>query len=119
MTTPARNPAGDSPEERDSGLAQERTALSWNRTAVSFVALGGTMLKENVIGGLIILAISPVIWQLGRVTRGTVRPAGERTPAVPVVGATRLFLIAVAIVAVSALCLVVAIVGRSAPGALR
>jgi hypothetical protein len=35
------------------------------------------------------------------------------------VGATRLFIIAVAIVFVALLCLVIAILGRSAPGALR
>jgi hypothetical protein len=36
-----------------------------------------------------------------------------------VVGAARLFLIAISIVAVSLLCLAVAVFGRSVPGALR
>jgi uncharacterized membrane protein YidH (DUF202 family) len=119
MTTPRRDPAGDDPEERDSGLASERTALSWTRTAISFAALGGTVLKENVITGLVILAIAPVIWKLGRVTRVAASGAADRLPATPVVGATRLFIIAVAIVFVALLCLVIAILGRSAPGALR
>ena len=44
-------------------------------------------------------------------------PNGKKT--IQAVGATRLFLITVSIVAVSALCLVIAILGRSAPGALR
>jgi len=105
---------GDDPEERDPGLARERTSLSWTRTAISFAALGGTMLKANVITGLIILAIAPVIWQLGRVSRGT----GVGTD-LPAVGATRLFIITVTIVAVSLLCLVVAIWGEAVPGALR
>ena len=35
------------------------------------------------------------------------------------IGATRLFLIAVSIVGVALLCLIIAILGRSAPGALR
>jgi uncharacterized membrane protein YidH (DUF202 family) len=111
---PGQTRAGDDPEERDPGLARERTSLSWTRTAISFAALGGAMLKENVITGLIILAIAPVVWQLGRVTRGKGGAAG-----LPAVGATRIFIITVSIVAVSVLCLVVAIFGRSVPGALR
>ena len=116
MTAPAGRPrrGGDDPEERDPGLARERTSLAWTRTALSFAALGGAVLKVNVITGLVILAVAPVIWQAGRVTRG-------RSPAtgLPAVGATRLFLIAVSIVAVSLLCLAVAIFGSSVPGALR
>ncbi len=119
MTTPEQDPTADDPEERDSGLARERTALSWTRTAISFAALGGAVLKENVITGLIILAIAPLIWQLGRVTRGVGPGAGDRLPVMPVARATRLFLITVSIVAVSALCLIIAILGRNAPGALR
>jgi len=119
MTSPPREPAGDGPEERDSGLARERTALSWTRTAISFAALGGVVLKQNVITGLIILAIAPVVWQLGRVSRGPAPGAADQLPGRSVVGATRLFVIAVSIVAVALLCLVVAILGRSAPGALR
>jgi uncharacterized membrane protein YidH (DUF202 family) len=111
---PGQPRPGDDPEERVPGLARERTSLSWTRTAISFAALGGAVLKSNVITGLIILAIAPVIWQLGRVTRG--KAAG---PGLPDVGATRIFIITVSIVAVSVLCLAVAIFGKSAPGALR
>jgi uncharacterized membrane protein YidH (DUF202 family) len=107
-------PPGDDPEERDPGLARERTSLAWVRTALSFAALGGAVLKVNVTTGLLILAVAPVIWQAGRVTRGRPSAAG-----LPAVGATRLFLIAVSIVAVSLLCLLVAIFGESVPGALR
>jgi len=106
--------ADDGPEERDPGLARERTSLSWTRTAISFAALGGAVLKENVISGLIILAIVPIIWELGRVSAGR----GPRTGFRPV-GATRMFLICAAIVGMALLCLLVAIFGRSAPGALR
>jgi uncharacterized membrane protein YidH (DUF202 family) len=119
MTTPAPGQAsapdpGDDPEERDPGLARERTTLAWTRTAISFTALGGTMLKENVVTGLIILAVAPVIWQLGRVTRGPVPSAQP-----PAVGAVRLLVITVSIVAVALLCLIVAVFGKSVPGALR
>ena len=109
-----QSPPGDDPEERDPGLARERTSLSWMRTAISFAALGGVVLKANLVSGLVILAIAPVVWQLGRVTRGPGAAAG-----LPVVGATRLFVIAVSIVAVALLCLVIAVFGRAVPGALR
>jgi uncharacterized membrane protein YidH (DUF202 family) len=48
------------------GLAQERTALAWTRTAISFAAVGGIVLKREVIPGLLLLALVPAIWQLGR-----------------------------------------------------
>ena len=104
---------GDDPEELDAGLAHERTSLAWTRTAISFGAVGGAVLKANVATGLIILALAPVIWQLGRASSGGAAGTGR-----PVVSATRLFLITVAIVAVALICLAVAIFGKSAPGAL-
>jgi uncharacterized membrane protein YidH (DUF202 family) len=113
-TGPGQPKAGDGPEERDPGLARERTSLSWTRTAISFAALGGVVLKENVITGLVVLAVAPVVWQLGRVTRGR-GPQAD----LPAVGATRLFVITVSIVAVSLLCLAIAIFGQAVPGALR
>ena len=48
------------------GLARERTQLAWTRTAISFAAVGGVVLKKDVLPGLILLAVSPAIWQLGR-----------------------------------------------------
>jgi uncharacterized membrane protein YidH (DUF202 family) len=111
---PGQPRPSDDPEERDPGLARERTSLAWMRTAISFAALGGVMLRENVITGLVVLAIAPVVWQLGRVSQGS----GSRMD-LPLAGATRLFIISVAIVAVALLCLVVAIFGRAVPGALR
>ena len=117
MTGPTgheRSQPADDPEERDPGLARERTSLAWMRTALSFAAVGGVVLKANVITGLIILAIAPVVWQLGRVTQGGGAGTGLRA-----VGATRLFLITVSIVAVSLLCLAVTIFGEAVPGALR
>ena len=56
--------AGD--EESDPGLARARTSLAWTRTALSFAAVGGVVLKEHLIPGLLIMAAAPVIWQLGR-----------------------------------------------------
>lgn len=111
MTAPqGRGRPDDDPEEQDPGLARERTSLAWARTAISFAALGGAALKANVTSGLLVLAVAPVVWQLGRVSRGR----AMRTD-LPTVGATRLFVIAVAIVAVAILCFLVAIFSRSAP----
>ncbi len=59
----------EDPEDRDPGLARERTSLAWTRTALSFAAVGGVVLKKDVITGLIILAAAPVIWQVGRLAR--------------------------------------------------
>ena len=72
--------AGDDPEEQEPGLARERTTLAWTRTAISFAGLGAVVLKTNWISGLVILAVAPVIWQLGRVTRGQPDPVQDQNP---------------------------------------
>ena len=116
MTTPSGPPAGpgDDPEERDPGLARARTSLAWTRTALSFAALGGVVLKVNVLPGLVILAVAPVVWQLGGVSQGPARRSD-----LSALGAARLFLIAVSVVAVALLSFIVAVFGQSVPGALR
>ena len=110
---------GDDQEEREAGLALERTSLAWTRTAISFGAVGGAVLKANIVTGLIILAIAPVIWQLGRASRGGQGRGAPGRGGLPAVSPTRLFLITVSIIAVALICLGVAIFGKSAPGALR
>jgi uncharacterized membrane protein YidH (DUF202 family) len=110
----ARQPDDRDPEERDAGLARERTSLAWARTAIAFAALGGTVLKVNVVTGLIILAMAPVVWQLGRASY-----RGLPGPGLPAVDATRIRLIAASIVVVALLSLLVALLGHSDPGALR
>jgi uncharacterized membrane protein YidH (DUF202 family) len=107
-------PAEREPEELAPGLARERTSLAWTRTAIAFAALGGAVLKVNVVTGLIILAIAPLVWQLGRISR-----SGSPGTDLPAVGTTRIRLITLSIVAVSVLSLVVALLGHSVPGALR
>jgi Collagen triple helix repeat (20 copies)/Domain of unknown function (DUF202) len=56
--------------QRDAGLARERTSLAWTRTALSFGAVGGVVLKREVIAGLILLAVAPVIYMVGRLAYG-------------------------------------------------
>jgi len=58
------------PAAPDTGLARERTALAWTRTAISFAAVGGVVLKRAVVPGLILLALAPAIYLLGRLAYG-------------------------------------------------
>jgi uncharacterized membrane protein YidH (DUF202 family) len=81
-------------EDGDPGLARARTSLAWTRTALSFAALGGVILKRDLVPGLIIMAAAPVVWQLGRLA--------NHVPG-------RLKLVTVAIVAVALVALVVAV----------
>ena len=69
MTGPAEPSGRDGPEDLDPGLARERTSLAWTRTAISFAAVGGVVLKNDVVAGLVILATTPVIWRLGYLAR--------------------------------------------------
>ena len=105
--------AASETEEGDVGRALERTSLSWTRTALAFAALGGVVLKENVITGLIILAVVPLIWRLGRLPR-----SGSTLGGLPTVG-RRIRMITVSIVGVSLLSLLIAVLGPSVPGALH
>jgi uncharacterized membrane protein YidH (DUF202 family) len=81
-------------EDGDPGLARARTSLAWTRTALSFAALGGVILKRDLVPGLIIMAAAPVVWQLGRLA--------NHVPG-------RLKLVTVTIVAVALVALVVAV----------
>jgi len=103
------DPDEDCDPDEDRGLARERTALAWTRTALSFGAVGGVIVKSHVIVGLVVLGIAPVIWQLGRLT--------VHEPPEHIAG--RIKLITATLVAVSVLALVVAFLGRGTPLRLR
>ena len=86
-------------EDADPGLAAERTRLSWARTAIAFAAVGAAILKRQPVAGLIVLAITPVIWGLGRVVA---REEGNPRRA-------RLLLVTVIVTLVAALAMVIAL----------
>jgi uncharacterized membrane protein YidH (DUF202 family) len=97
----------DDIEDTDPGLARERTELAWDRTAISFAALGGAILKSRPYAGIPILVLSALIWELGRLARS--RGAGR---------SRHLLLIAMAITGVSIAALAIALLGPE-PGGLR
>ena len=97
-------------EQLDPGLARERTKLAWARTAIAFAAVGGAILKKEPVAGLVVLAITPLIWGLGRFVGHT----AERPELQP----RRLLAVTVTVVAVSLLAMVIAFVGHP-PTSLR
>ena len=94
----------DDLEQLDPGLARERTSLAWGRTAISFAALGGAVLKASVVAGLVILLAAPAIWWIPRLRRP---------------GAERLWLISASTVAVATLAMVVALFSHGSSHVLR
>ncbi len=98
---PAGPPAGDM-EEIDPGLARERTELAWTRTAISFAALGGAILKVSPVVGAVVLATSGLVWETGRLARRSIRPGAPEQRRM-------LLLITIAVTVVSLIALVVAL----------
>jgi uncharacterized membrane protein YidH (DUF202 family) len=96
----------DDLEDIDPGLARERTELAWTRTAISFAAVGATLLKYRPAAGIPIVILSALVWELGRLpSRPGTGPAHDR----------RLLLITVTITAISLAALVMSFLGTS-PG---
>jgi uncharacterized membrane protein YidH (DUF202 family) len=89
--------------ERDPGLAAERTRLAWRRTAIAFAAVGGIMLKTSIIAGVVVLAMSPLIWSLGHLAG----PHADSVRAAP-----RLRLVSITITVVAGVALVVCLTAR-------
>jgi uncharacterized membrane protein YidH (DUF202 family) len=99
----------DDIEDIDPGLARERTELAWTRTAISFAALGGALLRYRPAIGLPVLIVGAVIWGLGRLPG---KPGASRAKH------RRLLLITATITALSAAALIVSFLGHAA-GELR
>jgi len=54
-------------EDINPGLARERTVLAWSRTGLSFLALGGILVRTDPLAGLAVVALGGVVWLLGYV----------------------------------------------------
>ena len=102
-------PPPDEREDADPGLARERTSLAWARTAIAFAAVGAVILRRQPVAGLIVLAITPVVWGIGRVAA---RGEGHEPRA------RRLLLVTVIVTSVAALAVAVALLSH-APASLR
>lgn len=110
MERDAAVPADDM-EDTDPGLARERTSLAWTRTAISFAALGGTALKTTAPAGALVLAMSAVVWGLGRISR---HPPGRENPRW-----NRHLLITLTVTLVSLVALAVVLLAGNSPPRIR
>jgi uncharacterized membrane protein YidH (DUF202 family) len=96
-------PPPDEHQDADPGLAAERTRLSWARTGIAFAAVGAAILRRQPVAGLIVLAMTPVIWGLGRVVA---REEGHAPRA------RRLLLVTVIVTLVAALATAIAMLSQ-------
>jgi uncharacterized membrane protein YidH (DUF202 family) len=91
----------------DPGLARARTSLAWTRTALSFAAIGGIILRRDLAAGFVVLALSGLVWVVGRLAAvpGQVRARPGR-----------LLVIAIAVTAVALVALTMALFGPQTGG---
>jgi uncharacterized membrane protein YidH (DUF202 family) len=79
MAGPTAPDLPDDIEDRDPGLARERTDLAWTRTAVSFAALGAAMLRSSTGTGALVMFVGAAVWGLGQLSaRDAEAGAGRR-----------------------------------------
>ncbi len=93
----------EDPEDLSPGTAAERTRLAWQRTAITFGAVGLVMLREEPAAGLLVLVATPLIWVLGRYVSSAALPQ-QRT--------RRLLLVTVAVTGVAVIAVVAAFIGH-------
>ena len=97
-------------EDLPPGTAAARTRLAWERTAITFGAVGLAMLRDEPVAGLIVLGVTPLIWALAHYVSATAPPAAR---------SRRLLLVAVAVTSVAVVATVAALLGHGGPIRLR
>jgi uncharacterized membrane protein YidH (DUF202 family) len=105
--TPAGMSEPGPADDMEPGLARERTSLAWIRTAISFAALGGALLKTAPTAGVVVLGMGALIWSLGRMPGRPGRPGPPGRPGQ--------LLITLAVTAISLIALTVTLLGASGP----
>lgn len=100
-------------EDIDPGLARERTVLAWSRTGLSFLALGGFLVRADPLAGLTVLALGGVVWVLGYFHHRSIWTSARGAPWLTRPRALRIIAVGTAFVALVAL--VIAFVGQGRP----
>jgi uncharacterized membrane protein YidH (DUF202 family) len=99
-------------EDLDPGLARERTVLAWSRTGLSFLALGGIMVRVDPLAGLAVLALAGLVWVLGYFHHRSIWTAAGTTRWLTRPRALRLIAAGTALVALVALVIALLREGR-------
>ena len=104
-----------SEEDLDRDLTWERTQLSWARTGLAFMGLGGALIRLVPVAGIAIVGLGALIWLLGWVERR--EPQGRRLRWLT--QARRLQLIAWGTTLVAVIALVIALFHQGGSGLIR
>jgi uncharacterized membrane protein YidH (DUF202 family) len=78
MSNPPEPSTADDVEDRDPGLARERTDLAWTRTAISFAALGAAIMRTNALTGALVMLTGAAVWGLGQLSARETQPTTRR-----------------------------------------
>lgn len=69
--------SGDDIEDRDPGLARERTDLAWTRTAIGYIALGAVMLHTSPVG-FAVIGVALAVWGVGQLSARQAHASARR-----------------------------------------